>query len=326
MRAAILEQIRAVVPFDAYVWVLTDPVTTVGASPVADVPSLTDLPSVIRLKYLTPTNRWTSLPSDRVMTLVRTTGGDLVRSPLWRELLRGYDVHDVLSAVLRDTTGCWGFVDLWRADPQRAAFTLEEQAFLDTVLPTLTRAIRASLVATFTVPAGPGPPDGPAVLLLTDELQPAGRTPQTDDQLRALLPTPPGQAPVPAIALNVAAQLLAIEAGIDAHPPFARCHQTDGRWIEVRAARIRPEPASGPTIAVTIERATPSRRVEVYSRVLGLTTRECELLTCLGSGADTRTAARLLGVTEYTVNDHLRSMFAKAGTNSRRQLIANAHG
>jgi DNA-binding CsgD family transcriptional regulator len=131
---------------------------------------------------------------------------------------------------------------------------------------------------------------------------------------------------LPAVALNVAAQLLADEAGVDAHPPFARCHETDGRWIEVRAARIGPDPASGPTIAVTIEQATPSRRVEVYSRVVGLTRRETELLNHLSTGADTRATARALGVTEYTVNDHLRSAFAKAGTNSRRQLIANARG
>src|SRR5947209_16588136 len=117
LRASILEQIRPVVPFDAYVWVLTDPATTVGASPVAEVPSLGDLSTVIRLKYLTPISRWTSLPRDRVMTLVQATGGDLTRSALWRELLHSYGVHDIVSAVLQDTMGCWGFLDLWRIDP-----------------------------------------------------------------------------------------------------------------------------------------------------------------------------------------------------------------
>ena len=43
-------------------------------------------------------------------------------------------------------------------------------------------------------------------------------------------------------------------------------------------------------------------------------------------GADTRGVARALGIGEHTVNDHLRSIFAKAGTNSRRQLVASAHG
>lgn len=326
LRASILGQIRLVVPFDAYVWVLTDPATTVGASPLAEVPCLRDLPSVIRLKYLTPINRWTSLPRDRVSTLADATGGDLARSALWRELLHRYGVHDIVSAVFHDAMGCWGFLDLWRTTPQQAAFTADEQAFLSSILPTLTRSLRAGLAATFTTPSEPGPPGGPAVLLLTDVLQPSARTSHTDDQLRALLPTPPGHSPVPAIALNVAAQLLATEAGVDPHPPSARVHQADGRWIEVRAARLGPEPATRPTIAVTIEPATPARRVEIYGRVIGLTRREIELLNHLVSGADTRATARALGISEHTVNDHLRSIFAKAGTNSRRRLIANAHG
>ena len=47
LRAAILRTIRAVVPFDYYVWAITDPVTGVGASPLAEIPSLADLPRVI---------------------------------------------------------------------------------------------------------------------------------------------------------------------------------------------------------------------------------------------------------------------------------------
>lgn len=331
LRAAILDEIRQVVPFDSYVWVATDPVTSVGASPLAEVPVLRDLPTMIRLKYLTEVNRWTGLPHDRVVSLADTTDGDLSRSTLWHELLRGYGVRDVVSAVLHDGHGFWGFLDLWRATPHdtavhRGAFTPDEQAFLSAVLPALTRALRASLAATFRPTITPGPPPGPAALLLTDTLEPIAQTPQTDDQLRALLPTPPGYSPVPAVALNVAAQLLATEANIDTHEPAARLHQIGGSWIEVRAARLRPEPAIGPTIAVTIERATPSQRVEVYSRAITLTRRETELLTHLVTGADTRATARSLGIAEQTVNDHLRSIFAKAGTNSRRQLIANAHG
>ncbi len=120
LRAAVLEQVRRVVPFDAYVWVVTDPTTTVGASPLAEVPSLRDLPTVIRLKYLTPVNRWTGLPPDRVRTLA---GADPDAAVEWREFLHGYDMHDVASAVLRDAHGCWSFLDLWRA---RGVFTPDE--------------------------------------------------------------------------------------------------------------------------------------------------------------------------------------------------------
>jgi DNA-binding CsgD family transcriptional regulator len=326
VRAAVLAEIRQVVPCDAYVWVLTDPTTTVGASPLAEVPSLQDLPTLIRLKYLTPTNRWTTLAGDEVATLVGATGGHLDQSLVWRELLRSYGVHDVASMVLRDTQGCWGFLDLWRSAPTSPAFSRSDRAFLASVLPELTQSLRASLAGTFAVPAEKAPSDGPAVLLLYDTLKLATQTAQADTQLRALLPTLPGQSPVPAVALNVAAQLLALESGIDTHAPTARLHRGGGRWLQVRAARLDPEPETGAMIAVTIEHAPPAQRLEVYCRVIGLTARERELVGHLVGGADTRGVAAVLGIGEHTVNDHLRSIFAKAGVNSRRQLITNAHG
>ena len=43
------------VRFDAHVWLLTDPVTRVGTSPLADVPMMAwpRLPELGRLRYLT---------------------------------------------------------------------------------------------------------------------------------------------------------------------------------------------------------------------------------------------------------------------------------
>jgi len=61
LRLAILNGIRPVVAFDAFVWLLTDPQTEVGCSPLADVPCLPELPRLIMLNYLTPLNRWTRL-------------------------------------------------------------------------------------------------------------------------------------------------------------------------------------------------------------------------------------------------------------------------
>jgi DNA-binding CsgD family transcriptional regulator len=325
LRADILREIRTAVPFDAYAWVITDPVSCVGAAPLAEVPELDELPALIRLKYLTPINRWTGIPAGRAVTLVEATGGDRARSRLWREMLDGYGVHDVVSVVHHDRYGCWGFLDLWRIDPTRPSFTPPERAFLESVLPSVTRAVRTSLAATFAA-ATSTRPDGPVVLLLSEALLPQARTPRTDDALRALLPTPPLRSPVPAVALNVGAQLLAVEAGVDTHPPTARVH-CDGRWVSVRAARLgQPVPTSGAAIAVTIELANPAERADVFSRTHGLTTREAELVRHIIAGADTRGTARALGIAEHTVNDHLKSIFAKAGTNSRRQLIAQVSG
>src|ERR1700712_4718663 len=80
LRLQLLDEIRRVVPFDAYAWLLTDPETSVGSSPLADVPCLPELPRLIRLKYLTPEARWTTLTGSPVTTLRTSTDGDPTKS------------------------------------------------------------------------------------------------------------------------------------------------------------------------------------------------------------------------------------------------------
>ena len=98
LRLALLDEIRGAVRFDAYAWMLTDPETEVGCAPLADVPCLPELPRLIRLKYLTPINRWTHLYVP-VASLRAATGAQPEYSLVWRELLDRYDVSDVASLV-----------------------------------------------------------------------------------------------------------------------------------------------------------------------------------------------------------------------------------
>jgi hypothetical protein len=51
-RAGALEALRPALPFDGYVWVLTDSTTSVGVSPLAHLPGLDmrQLPDIIRAK------------------------------------------------------------------------------------------------------------------------------------------------------------------------------------------------------------------------------------------------------------------------------------
>lgn len=325
LRVALLAEIRAAVPCDAYAWLLTDPETCVGSAPLAETPSLSDLPALIRLKYLTPTNRWTTLRSDVSATLVNTTDGHRSRSPVWAQLLKGYGIADVASIVFRDQYGCWGFLDLWRRD---GPFSGHECELLSDLARVVTPSLRRSLVSTFAY--GLSDSDlqgGPVVVLLSDDLELLTQTPQTDSYLRALLPTDADRAPVPAGAYNVAAQLLAQEGGVDAHPPWARVHLRAGLWVTLRAARMEGAArVAGASIAVSIEPTGPTERTAFYARAIGLTAREAELLHHLVGGSDTRELAHRLYVSEHTVQDHLKSIFEKAGVNSRRVLVARATG
>lgn len=326
LRISLLGEIRRVVPFDAYSWLLTDPETEVGCSPLADVPCLPELPRLIRLKYLTEVNRWTQLDGP-VALLSTATGGQLDRSLVWRALLRSYEVTDIASLVFRDRFGCWAFLELWRVG-RGTVFHESEAAFLAAATPSITAALRRAIASTFHGGVQSQPTPGPVVLMLSPELAVKAQTPETENYLRLLVPPEGDRPPVPSAAYNVGAQLCAIEAGVDHHPATARVHFSDGIWLTLRAARIsdgsaRDVPAD---VAVTIERSSPGERLGVFALASGLTQRESDVLRQLATGADTRELAKRMFVSEHTVQDHLKSIFDKTNTRSRNRLLAIATG
>jgi len=170
-------------------------------------------------------------------------------------------------------------------------------------------------------------PPGPVVLLLSRGLEVRAQTPETQRYLRMLVPPAQDRPPVPASAYNVAAQLLASEAGIDKNPPLARVHLSHGRWLTLRAARIGS--AGTPQdrdIAVSIEEASPPERLKLFARAFGLSAREAELLRQLAAGGDTRDLARQMFLSEHTVQDYLKSIFTKTSVRSRGALLSRALG
>ena len=333
LRRQALGVLGEVIDFDAYVWLLTDPVTGVGAAPLADVPCLPELPALIKAKYATPVNRWTSLQlrGSPVGLLHDEVGGDLARSWVWREVMSRYGIGDVASVVFADQCGCWAFLDLWRA-AGREPFDSNDADFIASIAPSLTTALRNCQARTFVEPATPQRHGrGPVVLTLDDDLRITSRTAASQDWLDVLLPPQPDERGVPASVYNVAAQLLAVEADVDESPAWARAHLADGFWLTLRAARLASDgpaaPAAGPaTIVVTIEEASATERLELFALAFCLSAREYELLGLLATGSDTRAMARQMSLSEHTVQDHLKSIFAKTGAHDRLTVLSRALG
>jgi DNA-binding CsgD family transcriptional regulator len=331
LRLRVLAVLREVIDFDAYVWLLTDPVTAVGVAPLAVVPCVPELPALIRAKYVTPANRWTALrlQSSPAGTLRDAVAGDLSRSLMWRAVLSRYGIGDVASAVFADHFGCWGFLDLWRNNTS-VPFSGADATFIAAVAAPLATGLRQCQAGTFIDPATSHRPElGPVVLTLDDHLRIAGHTAASRAWLDALLPPEPDQKAIPASVYNVAAQLLAVENGIDSNPAFARTHLADGFWLALRAARLSPDqpPAKrAASIVVTIEEASASERLELFGRAFGLSAREYELFGLLATGSDTRTMARQMSLSEHTIQDHLKSIFAKTDAHDRVTVLSRALG
>jgi hypothetical protein len=202
LRIALVDELRRLAPFGSYVWAVTDPATEVAIAPLADVPvdAMTALPRLIRLRYLTTVNRWTSL-GPTAESLSRVTSGRPDLSLLHRELLAGVGVGDIATVVFRDHHGLWGWVDLWRMldEPPFGDLELER---LSSVTSPITAALRRCLALTFGQPASVPDRPGPIVLVLSPALDVIAQTPHTDGYLRALLPPDGDRRPIPAGGLQ----------------------------------------------------------------------------------------------------------------------------
>ena len=336
LRLAVLEHLRDEFAFDGYVWLLTDPQTSVGTSPLAAIPGLPwhRLPALITARYLATANRWTALTSSprQVGRLSAATESELAGSQLWRTELAKLGVVDIASVVFADKHGYWVWLDLWRSNGRRA-FDDADLELLAQIRSAVTHALRGCQARCFGDRVD-GARAGPSVLVLAPDLSVRGQTAEAGRQLYRLNPPDPGPdgAPpdvpaIPAAAYNVAAQLVARERGVDARPSRARVHIAGLGWLTLQADRMTgPAPVDERDIAVTIEPSGFADRREVFGRVHGLTRREVEVLESVLRGADTHAIARELSVSEHTVNDHVKAILAKTGCPNRHGLVARVAG
>jgi DNA-binding CsgD family transcriptional regulator len=98
-----------------------------------------------------------------------------------------------------------------------------------------------------------------------------------------------------------------------------RVRATEGRWIRARAEAVAAG-ARAQGVVVVIDAARPGCLLPLAASAYRLTGREVEVVRCVLNGQDTRAVAASLHITEYTVQDHLKSVFDKVGVRSRREL------
>jgi DNA-binding CsgD family transcriptional regulator len=97
------------------------------------------------------------------------------------------------------------------------------------------------------------------------------------------------------------------------------------RGLMVRVT-FRRSPAGCSEAVLTFNRSARSEAVRRLGAEFGLTRREVEVVTEVLTGASTKEIAHELCVSAYTVQDHLKSVFAKCHVTSRLQLTALVFG
>jgi len=99
------------------------------------------------------------------------------------------------------------------------------------------------------------------------------------------------------------------------------------RLVNDLASRLDHASApDGGSIAVSIEETGAGARLDLFGRSHGLSAREQQLLRLLSRGADTQDIAEEMTISEYTVQDHLKSIFGKTSLTSRNAVLSAALG
>ena len=298
-----------------------------GSAPLADVPCLPELPRLIRLKYLTTVNRWILAsipPSDsspfppKAVWTAASSGercSRTTRSQTWHRSSSDADTVAGVSSISGDAAldrdSRRRMRRSWRG-LREAGHRCAPTMCGEHVQPVCRPGSRASALL---------------VLVLSPELEVRAQTPETSEYLRVLVPPGADQRPIPAGAYNVGAQLLAVEAEIDAHPPTARRPSVFGGLADTSRGADRHVGAGHRAGHRRRDRHRLGGRADepLRSRLRAERAR-VSVARDLITGFDTRRIAAQMFLSENTVQDHLKSIFSKTGTSNRRLLLARAGG
>ncbi|MFT4110994.1 LuxR C-terminal-related transcriptional regulator [Propionicimonas sp.] len=237
------------------------------------------------------------------------------------EFMRPYfGFVDELRAICRDDRGqVWAGIALFR-DGADARFDADEVDYLGSLSGSFALGLRSGLLA------GLGDsrcsPAGPIVLIVdaTDEI--VRMSSGASERLAGLIDGTAGTAGVIGSVIGAARRYARGETAV---PARSRIRAADGRWLVLHATMLSAKDGSCGEVVVTIEEARPPEIVPLVVAAFGLTPRERDITQLVLQGVDTKEIAAQLYLSAYTVQDHLKSVFDKAGVRSRRELIARVY-
>lgn len=321
LQREVVQELRRVIGFDRWCWPMADPTSVLPGPGLAEHNYGPQLPRALECEYAGgefATKEQSARGSSPALSLSRSTGADLVRSSRWDQVLRGAGIGDLALLACRDRFGCWAWLELYR-DSQDRPFSGLDLALLNQLGPVLARALRTQATAG-TVNAT-GSPDSAGVLLLDDHSRPVGQTASATawfSLLPAALFQSWGMFPP---AVYAAAVLARSGRETEAH---LLSRSATGGWVRLEASGL--EDAGEGAVAVTIRTATQQEIFDLAARAHGLTVRERQVTAAVVRGQDTDDIARTLVMSPWTVQDHLKSVFAKVGVHRRGEIRARFGG
>jgi DNA-binding CsgD family transcriptional regulator len=256
----------------------------------------------------------------RAASLSETTGGDLGRSLRHRELRAPNGLGDELRVVLTCDAATWGGLTLGRA-VDREPFARADVALLRSVSGYLAEGLRRALLLTALSGRRHAEDRSAGLALVAADNSIAAADSTAEAWLAELAATGP-DTPVPPVVIAVASRA---RSKADAREPggalaHARVRTPSGLWLTVRGSVLGH--GDGAQTAVMLERAGPHELAPLIADAYELTGRERAVTQLAALGLATDAIADRLQLSQWTVQDHLKSVFEKVGVSSRGELVA----
>lgn len=217
---------------------------------------------------------------------------------------------DEIRLVCREQATTWGLLAIYRGHGQ-PAFTAAEGRRVAKVHAVIAGAVRRTV---FADNRSGSTKAAPPVVLIVDV---ANQVTESSQAAAAMIEELGGwdHGSLPASVLFVASS-----SRTTGQPTEGRVLARSGGWLKVRAI-----PLDGPTscrsVVLTIEPADSAAVGQMTIVARGLTAREQEVVGLVLHGSSTKDIAGTLHLSPHTVQDHLKSIFAKLNVSSRRELI-----
>lgn len=252
--------------------------------------------------------------------------GDVLTSRRMREYMLPYfDYTDELRTVARTESHTWGAIALFRGADDRP-FDAEEVDFMASLSHVLAAGFRASVLAeAHAVDTGDAVGAfGPAVIIVGVDNRVSQISLGAEHRLEQMVS---GTTQTGALSTiwALASRARAHATGSADLPPRIRVRAADGTWLVLHGAQLAGRAGATGDVVITIEEARPLEVVPLVVAAFDLTARERDVTRLVLQGVDTKTIAAALNLSAYTVQDHLKAVFDKAGVRSRRELLSRVY-
>lgn len=249
---------------------------------------------------------------------------DSNRSERMSRLMRPmYGFTDEVRLVFQDSTGTWGCLALFRG-AEAPAFDDEEVAFLGSLSESFARGVRSGILTRIAGASFATEVSGPAVVIV-DAHGAVSQISLGAEERLAQLSTSANSGDPLAVVTSLVGAARRVRAVPGSSIPRARVRTASGAWLVLHASPLAGSAGPVGDVVVTIEEARPPEIVALVVAACGLTPRERDVTRLVLQGVETKEIATKMHVSAYTVQDHLKSVFEKAGVRSRRELISRIY-